>query len=322
VSANSIVQHNQIIQVADRLNTMSPLLALSNSIADIVAATGTSIVAINTGQRVSPSGIHWRKGIIITSDESLQSHEDLTIISASGKSTPITLLGRDPTTDIAVFTWADTETVPVATVSNSATLQVGHLVLAVARSIEGDIRTSLGTISILSTQWQSMSGGTINRYIRPDLTLYRGFAGGALVDAAGQVVGMNTTGRRGTALTIPAETVDRIIDQLLAKGRIARGYLGVGMQTVPLSPPLSAALNLTMSTGVILINIEPQSPAEVGGLLLGDILVSWDGHPIADPNDVRAFLNRGDRIGQQVNLGVIRGGVLMELAIEIGEYLE
>jgi S1-C subfamily serine protease len=301
---------------------MSSLLALSNSLADTVAAAGTAIVAINTGKRVSPSGIHWRKGIVITSDESLQSHEDLTIVSAIGKSAPITLLGRDPTTDIAVFTLADAETLPVATIGNSTSLKIGHLVLGLARSIEGDVRATMGAVSVLGSQWQSMSGGTIDRYIRPDLNLYRGFAGGALVDAAGQVVGMNTTGKRGTALTIPAETVDRIVAQLLAKGRIARGYLGVGMQTVPLSPQLSAKLNLTLPTGVILINIEPQSPAEVGGLLLGDILISWDGVPIADPSDVRAFLNRGDRIGQEVKLGTIRGGVLMELAISIGERRE
>jgi S1-C subfamily serine protease len=301
---------------------MSPLLALSNSLADAVATAGTSIVAINTGQRVSPSGIHWRKGIIITSDESLENHEDLTIVSASGKSTPISLLGRDPTTDIAVFTLAEAETLPVATINSSTTLQVGHLVLAIARSTDGDIRSTMGTVSILTGQWQSMSGGTIDRFIRPDLSFYRGFAGGALVDAAGQVVGMNTTGRRGSALTIPAETVDRVIDQLLSKGRIAKGYLGVGMQTVPLSSQLVTTLNLTIPTGVILIHIEPQSPAEIGGLLLGDILVSWDGTPIADPGNVRAFLNRGVCIGQQVKLGVIRGGVLMELPIEIAERLE
>jgi S1-C subfamily serine protease len=298
---------------------MSSLLALSNSIADIVAEAGTAVVAINTGQRVSPSGIHWRKGIVITSDESLQRHDDLTIVSSSGKVTPVNLLGRDPTTDIAAFTFEDAATLPVANVGDTATLKVGHLVLGLARSSEGDVRAAMGTVSVLGSQWQSMSGGTIDRYIRPDLTLYRGFAGGALVDAAGRVVGMNTKGQRGTALTIPAETIERVVGQLLGKGRIARGYLGVGMQTVRLSPHLTSALNLTVPTGVMLLNVEPKSPAEVGGLLLGDILISWDGISIADPDDVRAFLNRGDRIGQQIKIGAIRGGVSIELAVEIGE---
>jgi S1-C subfamily serine protease len=297
---------------------MSSLLELSNSLADTVAEAGTAIVAIDIAQRVAPSGIHWRKGIIITSDESLHSYDDLTIVSANGKVAPINLLGRDPTTDIAVFTLTDAE-IPVATVGDTASLKVGHLVLGLARSIEGDIRAAMGTVSVLGGSWQSMSGGTIDRYLRPDLTLYRGFAGGALVDAAGRVVGMNTKGRRGTALTIPAETIDRVVSQLVAKGRIARGYLGVGMQPVRLSPQLSTALNLTVPTGVILINVEPQSPAEVGGLLLGDILITWDDAPLADPSDVRALLNRGDRVGQQVKIGAIRGGTLVELSIEIGE---
>jgi S1-C subfamily serine protease len=298
---------------------MSSLLTLSDSLADTVAEAGTAVVAINTGQRVSPSGIHWRKGIVITSDESLQSHDDLTIVSSTGQSMPVKLLGRDPTTDIAAFTVEDSETLPIATVGDTATLKVGHLVLGLARSVEGDLRAALGMVSVLSGQWQSMSGGTIERYIRPDLTLYRGFAGGPLVDAAGRVVGMNTTGQRGAALTIPAETINRVVEQLRTKGRIARGYVGVAMQPVPLSPDLRTALNLTAPTGVILVNVEPKSPAELGGLMLGDVVVTWDGTPIADPSDIHLLLNRNDRIGQNVKIGAIRGGVLIELAIEIGE---
>jgi S1-C subfamily serine protease len=297
---------------------MSSLLELSHSFADLVATAGAAIVAIDTGRRVSPSGIHWRKGLVITSDESLQSHDELSIVTAAG-TMPVTLLGRDPTTDLAVFTLADADSLPVATVGDTATLKVGHLVWGLARSPEGDLRATMGAVSILGGSWQSMSGGTIDRYLRPDVTLYRGFAGGALVDATGRVVGMNTMGKRGTALTIPAETIERVVSQLVAKGRIARGYLGVGMQPIRISPQLSAALNLTVPTGVILINVEPQSPADRGGLVLGDILISWDGTPLLDPRDVRAMLNRGDRVGQQVPIGIIRGGALLELSIEIGE---
>jgi S1-C subfamily serine protease len=320
VSWVSIVRHNRSIQIAIEVNLMSSLLEFSDRIAEIVAEAGAAVVAFNTGQRGAPSGIHWQQGIVITSDESLASHEDLQIVSANGRILAATLLGRDPTTDIAAFTIADADSLPViTTASDPAAVKVGNLVLGLARSIDGDLRATMGIASVLSGRWQSMSGGTIDRYIRPDLKLGRGFAGGALVDAAGRAIGMNTTGQRGAALTIPAETIDRVLTQLQAKGRVLRGYLGVGMQPVRLSPQLSAALNLTVPTGVILINIEPQSPAETGGLLLGDILVTWDGVAIADPSDVRAFLNRGDRIGQQVRIGAIRGGVLLELAIEIGE---
>ncbi len=296
---------------------MSSLLALSNSLADTVAAAGNAVVAINTSQRVAPSGIHWSDGIIVTSDESLHSYDDITITAANG-TVPVTLLGHDASTDVAVFQLTQTD-IPVATIGNTATLKVGHLVMGLARSKEGDICAAMGAVSAISGSWQSMSGGTIDRYIRPDITLYPGFAGGPLVDAAGNVVGMNTAGRRGTALTIPAETIDRVVGQLIAKGHIARGYLGVGMQPVRLPQNLRTALKLTTVTGVMVVNVEIDSPADRSGLLLGDVLVSLDGVSVGDPSDVRGLLNQPNRIGTNIPIQVIRGGTLVELQVTIGE---
>jgi S1-C subfamily serine protease len=297
---------------------MSSLLALSNSLADATAQAGTAVVAINGGQRVSPSGIHWRSGIIVTSDESLQNYDDTTIGHENGQTFPATLLGHDVTTDIAVFQIQQTD-LPVATIGQTATLKVGHLVLGLARSREGDIRAALGAVSVMSGSWQSMSGGTIDRYIRPDITLYPGFAGGALVDAAGNIVGMNTAGRRGTALTIPAETIDRVVEQIIRTGHIASGYLGVGMQAVRLPQNLRTSLGLSTVTGVMVVNVEVDSPAERAGLLLGDVLVTLDGIGIGDPGDIRRILNQADRIGKNVPLQAIRGGTLLELTATIGE---
>jgi S1-C subfamily serine protease len=164
-----------------------------------------------------------------------------------------------------------------------------------------------------------MNGGKIDQFIRPDITLYSGFAGGPLVDAAGNVVGMNTSGRRGTALTIPTTTVDRIVNQLVAKGRISKGYLGVGMQPVRLPNNLKTALNLSSATGVIVVNVEPSGPADNAGVLLGDVLVTLDGANVSDTGDVLALLNGSDRIGKLVKTQVIRGGVLVELDIVVGE---
>lgn len=301
-----------------RQEFMSALLALSNSLADTVAQAGTAVVAINTGQRVSPSGIHWRDGIVVTSDESLQNYDDTTITYANGKTVPVTLLGHDASTDVAVFKLEQTD-IPVATIGNTATLKVGHLVMGLARSREGDVRAAMGAISVMTGSWQSMSGGTIDRYIRPDITLYPGFAGGALVDAAGKIVGMNTAGRRGTALTIPAETVDRVVEQLMTTGHIARGYLGVGMQPIHLPPQLRTAFDLTTATGVMVVNVEIDSPADRAGLLLGDVLVTLAGVEISDPGDVRGILNQPDRIGTTVPIQAIRGGTLVELTVTIGE---
>ncbi|MBD2355342.1 PDZ domain-containing protein [Tolypothrix sp. FACHB-123] len=297
---------------------MSSLLELSNSLADTVEQAGIAVVAVNAGTRFSPSGIHWRQGIIVTSDESLGRYDEITVTLADGRSVAATHLGHDSSTDVAVFQLENVET-PVAKIGDASRLKVGNLVLGIARSREGDLRAALGAVSVVSGAWRSMSGGNIDQFIRPDITLYPGFAGGSLVDAAGYVVGMNTSGRRGTALTIPAATVNRVVDQLLARGHIARGYLGVGMQPVRLPNNLITALNLTATTGVIVVNVESGGPADNTGVLLGDILIKFDGMTVNDTGDVMALLNSSDRVGQTVPVQIVRGGVLVEIAIAVGE---
>ncbi|MEH2070425.1 MAG: trypsin-like peptidase domain-containing protein [Nostoc sp.] len=297
---------------------MSSLLALSNSLADTVEQAGSAVVAVNGGSRVSPSGIHWRNGIVVTSDESLQRYDDITVTLSNGQTAPVTFIGHDSSTDIAVFQLQNLE-IPVAKIGDSKMLKVGHLVLGLARSSEGDLRAAMGAVSVVSGAWRSMSGGNIDQFIRPDITLYSGFGGGPLVDAAGNVVGMNTSGRRGTALTIPTATVDRVVNQLITKGRISKGYLGVGMQPVRLPNNLKTSLNLTSATGVIVVNVEPSGPADNAGVLLGDVLVTFDGVTVSDTGDVLALLNNSDRIGKAVNVQIVRGGVLVELAIVVGE---
>ncbi|MBL1198205.1 MAG: PDZ domain-containing protein [Nostoc sp. GBBB01] len=297
---------------------MSSLLALSNSLADTVEQAGSAVVAVNTGKRISPSGIHWRKGIIITSDESLGRYEEITITLSDGKTQPVSFLGHDPSTDIAVFQLQNYQ-LPVVQIGDATNLKVGHLVLGLARSSQGDLRAAMGAVSVVTGAWQSMSGGNIDQFIRPDITFYPGFAGGPLVDAAGYIVGMNTSGRRGTVLTIPAATIDRVVNQLLTKGHISRGYLGVGMQPVRLPSNLKTALNLATATGVIVVNVEPSAPADKAGLLLGDVLVTFDGVAVSDTNDVLALLNNSDRIGKLVNVQLVRGGALINLDILIGE---
>lgn len=299
-------------------DTSNALVALSNNLADTVEQVGGAVVAVNAGTRISPSGIHWRNGIIVTSDESLQRSDEITVTLSNGSTVPVTVIGHDSSTDVAVFKIENAD-IPVANIGDAKTLKVGHLVLGLGRSSEGDIRAAIGAVSVVSGAWRSMSGGNIDQFIRPDITLYPGFAGGPLIDAAGYVVGMNTSGRRGTALTIPASTVNRVVDQLFAKGRIARGYLGLGMQPVRLPKNLKTSLNLSSAAGVIVVNVEPNGPADNAGVLIGDVLVTFDNTPVNDTGDVLALLNSGDRVGKTIKVQLIRAGALVELAIFIGE---
>jgi S1-C subfamily serine protease len=177
----------------------------------------------------------------------------------------------------------------------------------------------MGVVSAVGDAWRSMSGGLIDQFLRPDLNLYSGFPGGPLVEVTtGKVVGMNTSGPRNMALTIPASTVNRVLDQLLSKGRIGRGYLGLGMQPVRLPDTLKSTLNLDSTGGVIVINVEPNGPADKAGVMIGDVLVAMDGKPVSDTGDVQALLGT-QSVGKTLKVQLVRGGALVELAIAVGE---
>jgi S1-C subfamily serine protease len=149
--------------------------------------------------------------------------------------------------------------------------------------------------------------------------MYPGFSGGPLVDGRGRVVGVNTSGlSRSMTLTIPTETVNRVTQQLLSSGRVARGYLGLGLQQVRLPDNLVTTLGLSENRGLIVISVESGGPAESAGILVGDILIALDGRPVADTGDVQAILDP-ERVGQPVGARVIRGGAAQELSVTVGE---
>lgn len=153
--------------------------------------------------------------------------------------------------------------------------------------------------------------------IQTDVVMYPGFSGGPLVDAAGFVRGINTSAlSRGTSLTIPTDSVRRIVEALLSNGRVSRGYLGVGAQPVRLPTNMKDALG--QEVGLMLVQVDADSPAEQGGLLLGDILVALDGYTLQVIDDLLVLLN-GDRAGKQATAKVIRGGQVIDVTLMIGE---
>ena len=298
--------------------TSGVLLSLSNDLAGAVERAGRATVAVNARQRVPSSGVHWRQGIVVTADHTIERDEDITVTLPDGRTVPVTLAGRDPGTDLAVLKVQGTEW-PVAEIGDAAALKVGHVVLAVARPGEHGLSASVGVVSYLGEAWRTWRGGQIDRFVRPDLTLYPGFSGGPLVDVQGRVLGVNTSGlSRGGALAIPASTVQRVADQLVATGRIARGYLGIGMQPVTVPDALKSKLGLATGGGLVVVSVQPGGPAEKAGALIGDILVALDGKPVADTDDVQALLDP-ERVGTSIAATVIRGGELAALTVTVGE---
>jgi S1-C subfamily serine protease len=295
----------------------SALLALSNDLAGAVERAGRAVVAVHARPRTPSSAVHWRQGVLVTAEHTVKRDEEISVNLADGRKVPAALVGRDPSTDLAVLKLAAAE-FPTAEIGDAATLRVGHIVLAVARPSERGVSASWGVISALGGPWHTWHGGRIEQFIRPDLTLYPGFSGGPLVDARGCVMGINTSGPRNLVLTIPPSTVNRVVDQLLEKGRITRGYLGLGMQPVHLPESLQRSLNPPRTGGVIIVAVEANSPAEKAGLLIGDVLVALDGMPVGDTAYLQALLGP-DRVGTAVGASIIRAGQLMERTIIVGE---
>lgn len=304
--------------VASTNETSSPLLALSNNLADAVERVGGSVVAVHGRNRVPSSGVHWRQGIIVTADHTLDREDGITVTLPDGRSETATLAGRDPGTDLAVLKINSTD-LPVAEIAPSEALKVGHLVVAVARPGEVGLSATMGALSSISGPWRTWAGGQIDQVVRPDLTMYPGFSGGPLVNAQGQVVGINTSGlSRAMSLAIPGPTVNRVVEQLLTRGRIARGYLGLGMQRVHIPESLQQAAGLSEDGGLIVVSVESGGPAEKAGILVGDILVSLDGRRVAQTEDVQSALG-SDRVGQAIAVQLIRGGTPVELQATVGE---
>ena len=295
----------------------STLLALSQNLADAVEKAGRAVVAVNARHRIPSSGVHWRSGVIVTADHTVRRDEEITVTLPDTRKVAAKLVGRDSSTDLAVLKLEDVD-IPTAEIGDTELLKVGHMVLAVARPGESGLSASWGVVSAKGGVGRNWCGGQIDSFLRLDLSLYPGFSGGALVDASGTVAGINTSGPRNMVLAIPVDVVNRVIETLLEKGRIARGYLGLGMQPVVFPDPFKSALNLSSAGGVIVVNVEPNGPADRAGVLIGDVLLEFDDTPVSDTADVQAVLSP-ESVGKTFRVQMIRGGARVEVAIAVSE---
>ncbi|MBD2070093.1 trypsin-like peptidase domain-containing protein [Leptolyngbya sp. FACHB-671] len=295
---------------------MTTLSDFSDELANAITQAAPMIVTLPSG-RFAISGVHWRSGLVVTTVDAVRCKRDMTLMTPEG-ALSATVVGTDPGTDLAVLR-VDAPDLPTAELGDLDTLRVGHLVLALGRSDDGNIRASCGILASLGGEWQSWTGGRIDRLIRPDIRPFPGFSGSPLLDTQGHVLGINTTHSRGRfAITIPITTVNRVVDQLVQHGRITQGYLGVGLQPVELTKQLKQSLNLTQEVGVLIVSVEADSPADRAGVLIGDILLTLRGEAIANVQALRSQL-RSEQVGQPITAQMIRGGQLIELTLTVGE---
>ncbi len=296
---------------------------LSQDLSDIIARTGRSVVSVR-GKRSAGTGIHWEKGIIVTSYEALSlgaSSDSFKVGLPDGQTVDTELVGTDPATDIALLSLPESIDLPVAVLGDPQTLALGQLVSAVgyrARSQKASQFASLGMVSQIGPAWRSQRGGQIDRYIVVDLNLYRGSAGCPLINAGGQVVGFNTFGPRRKVLAIPATNVSAAVTQLQQRGKISKGYLGLGMQAIPLPENVQQQRDLTQSVGILVASVETGSAADTAGMALGDVMLAFDDEALESLRQVQALLGP-QSVGKELKIQLLRGGELHTISVVVGE---
>lgn len=298
------------------LNTFA---ALSHDFALAVERVARSVVAVHARHRIPSTGVVWREGIVVTAAHTVKRDEDISIKLSDGTAHLAHLVGRDPGTDLAVLK-VDGLALPVAETADAAALRVGNLVLALGAHGEQSASASLALVGSLGGPWRSWRGGQIDRLIRLDAGLLPGFSGGPAVDATGRVAGIVTAGlSRHAAIAIPPTTVDRVAGELLDRGRVARGFLGISLMPVWLPEPLAQLLGLGTDRGVIVLGVDPDGPAGKAGMMLGDVVVAIEGAPIRTTDDVQAQLG-GERVGNPLTVSLVRAGERFDVTVTVGEW--
>jgi S1-C subfamily serine protease len=207
----------------------------------------------------------------------------------------------------------------IVQLGNAGELRVGQVVMAIGRSTLGDLSASTGIIARLGDSWQTWRGGRIDSLLRPDVTLYRGQSGSALVDSGARVLGMNTSAlARSAVITVPNTTVDRVVDEILQHGGVFRPYLGLAMQPIAIPPELKAKLKLQFETALMVMQVEASSPSAEVGIMLGDVIVGIAGEPIEGIEQIQRALSSSRR-GDSIDIAYVRGGQLASAKVKLAD---
>jgi S1-C subfamily serine protease len=290
---------------------------LSEAMANAAEQAGKYTVMVDARRRQPASGIVIAKDLILTADHVVEREDEIKILLGDGTETTARLAGRDPGTDLAVLK-LDAASASAAEVAK-APARVGQFVLAIARPSRRGIESSLGVINSIGGPVRTGRGGMLDKYIKTDVVSYPGFSGGPLINGEGQVYGVNTSGfRSGGAVTIPVDVAWKTAETLAKHGKIKRGYLGIRSQTVNIPVESQHQLSRAQETGLLIVGLEEDSPAEKGGIMVGDILVGVAGQPIEHHDELFTRLS-GEVVGKSTPMDILRGGLLQVVNVVVGE---
>jgi S1-C subfamily serine protease len=292
-------------------------ILLSDALADAVEKAAASTVSVQARPRIASSGIAYSPDLVLTAEHSIERDDDIRVVLPDGSEARAAIAGRDAGSDLALLRLERPSLVPADIFQGEA--RVGQLVLAVGRPSSEGIQASQGVISYIGGPLQTNRGSVLNRFYRSDAIPYPGFSGGPMVDSSGRVIGINTTGfGSGVPISIPAPLAWTTAESLRLHGRIRRGFLGIRSQPVEIPAYAQRLLGRDQATGLMLVSVEHASPAEQGGLIIGDIITGLNGTPVPDHDTLLQMLT-GDRIGTPAPVEILRAGQKQSLTVTIGE---
>jgi S1-C subfamily serine protease len=285
----------------------------SNGLADVVERVAPSVVQVQGGRRPA-SGVVYGNGIVVTTIRALGREDGLSIRAHDGAVFDAELAGWDAATTLAVVRVPNLSLSALEPAADAP--RVGHLALAVARSWSNSVTASAGIVSVIGGPLPTGRGRAIDQVLRTTAPMHSGFAGGGFVDLAGRLTGITTDAAiRGLGVVIPAPIAWKTAAALLEHGSLKRGYLGLAGQSVQLP---ESQRPTTEGRALLVVGVTPDSPAEHAGLLVGDLLLAFDGEPVSAPDSLLDLLH-GDRVGRAVPVKVRRGTSLLDLTVTVGE---
>src|SRR6266852_2013624 len=289
------------------------LAQFSNALATRAQAATNAIVAIRLAHGRHMTGMVWRSGIVVASEQSLPRNDDFELVAAGGSVVTARIAGRDPSTNIAILRLAEQIASPSIAAGEAHT---GAIALAIGADGTGGASARLGLVNLAGAEWHSSRGGLIDRRIVLDLRLARREEGGPVFDAAGARLGMSTFGPRGQGIAIPTATIERIVPLLLKDGRIAHGWLGVALQAVAVPDALRETAE--QSSGQMVVSVVEDGPAAQAGIVAGDIILSVDGTSTHRFRSIARHFGPGS-IGRKADLRLIRSGTVITVQATIAE---
>ncbi len=256
-------------------------------------------------------------GLILTNNHVIKDADEITVKFANKQEAKGKVVGTDPKTDLAVIRVSSKEELPVATLGNSDALHVGEWAIAIGNPFGLDHTLTVGVIS--ATGRSEVGIAAYENFIQTDASINPGNSGGPLLNIRGEVIGINTAivaSGQGIGFAIPVNMARKVMDDLVRKGRVTRGWLGVGIQ--PLTPELAKSFGVSAEEGILVNHVMPKSPAEAAGLKTGDLILSLDGKPLKDPRQLQRIIAEAE-VGKSIELTILREKEKRTLTIQVGE---